>query len=331
MMLGVPREVRLTSAKETFLLDCRAAGLSQKTLRAYRDVLTSFVNSVGDMLVRELGPDHVRLYIADLADRKGRYNDNDGKFSSHSLMKHYAVVRTWVRWMYAQNIISERITDYVKPPRLSSRLPSALIGEEIDRLFADLRRKGHFRDLVIFELFFDTGLRKEEVANLTLQDVNIEGGWVRVVGKGNVEAIVPIGARVSRDLYTYISMYRKPAVEDEQALFLSDHGRTRDFPLTYEGLSKLVSRELSKIRTQTGKHGAHVMRHTAGTEMIRRGASTEHVRRILRHRDSRITQQYLHLVNEDLFDAHRSASPVDHPDQKSEQPQTGSRRQKSHR
>jgi site-specific recombinase XerD len=320
MMLGVPREVRLTSAKQTFMLDCKAAGLSPKTLRGYNDVLNSFIAFAGDMLVRELGPDHVRFYIAELSDRAGHYEGE--KFSSHSLMKHYAVVRTWVRWMYAQKIITDRVTDFVKPPRLSSRLPSILTDGEIDDLFADLKKSQRFRDLVIFELFLDTGLRLDEVVSLSVDDVNIDGGWVRVVGKGDVEDIVPIGARVCRDLYAYIHMHRQPAHETERTLFLSAHGPTTGYGLTYEAMSKMVSRELGKIRTQSGKRGAHVMRHTAGTNMIRGGASTEHVRRILRHRDGRITQVYLHLANEDLLEAHRAASPIDRRQTRSRRPKS---------
>lgn len=326
MTLGVPREVHLTSAKNTYMLDCKAAGLSPKTMRSYKDVLNAFIAFTGDMLVRELGPDHVRMYIADLTDRTGRYEENEGKFSSHSLMKHYAVVRTWIRWMYAQKIITERVTDYVKPPRLSSRLPSILTDEEVEALLEDLKQSNRFRDLVIFELFLDTGLRVEEVFNLELRDVNIEGGWIRVFGKGNVEEIVPIGARVCRDLYAYIAMHRKPIIESEQAVFLSSHGRTRDERLTYEGLSKMVRRELERTRTQRGKRGPHVMRHTAGTNMIRGGASKEHVRRILRHRDGRITDQYLHLANGDLLEAHRSASPMDHFQKKSKRKSPGGSR-----
>jgi site-specific recombinase XerD len=112
MLLGVPREVRLTSAKETFMLDCRAAGFSPRTMRRYRDILSGFVNFTGDMLVRELGPDHVRLYIADLSDR-GHY----ARRSSRVLKKHYAVIRTWVRWMYAQKIVTQRTAEYSEPPR----------------------------------------------------------------------------------------------------------------------------------------------------------------------------------------------------------------------
>jgi hypothetical protein len=111
MLLGVPRDMRLTSARETFLLDCRAAGLSALKVQIYGSVLTSFIESVGDMKVRELGPDHVRLYIADLSDRQGR------KPSTRLLMQHYAIVRNWVRWMYAQKIIEQRVNDRPPAPR----------------------------------------------------------------------------------------------------------------------------------------------------------------------------------------------------------------------
>jgi site-specific recombinase XerD len=318
MKTGVPRDQQLTKAKETWLLDCRAAGLSPKTMRAYRDALTAFIEYTGDITVRELGPDHVRRYIATLSERPGHYQGET--FSSHSLLKHYAVIRTWIRWMYAQKIIEERITDYVKPPRLSTRLPSILTDQEVDAILDDLRKAGRFRDFVIFELFLDTGIRLQECADLTVEDVNIEGSWIHVIGKGDVEGIVPIGATVCRDLYTYIHVHRQPALHDEHALWLNDHGHMAGYALGYEGLSKMVQRELKKCRVQPGKRGAHVMRHTAGTNLIRGGASQEHVRRILRHRDGRITQAYLHLADEDLFDAHRAASPIDRRRTKSKRP-----------
>lgn len=109
MLLGVQRELRLTSARETFLLDCKALGLSPKLIQGYRSVLTSFINSVGDMLVRELGPDHVRLYIADLADQQVQSSGHHA--SPHLLIAHYNVVRAWVRWMYAQKKITNREID----------------------------------------------------------------------------------------------------------------------------------------------------------------------------------------------------------------------------
>ena len=107
MNIGFMSDVHLTSAKETFMLDCRAAGLAPKTLRSYRDVLTRFIRFVGDLTVQELKPDHVRSYIADLADRAGR----------RSLAKHYAVIRTWIRWLYLQKRLTDR-GSFVTAPRL---------------------------------------------------------------------------------------------------------------------------------------------------------------------------------------------------------------------
>jgi hypothetical protein len=112
MLLGVPRDVRLTSARETFLLDCKAAGFSALKVRIYGRVLASFIKSVGDMKVRELGPDHVRLYVSDLADRQG---SPGRKPSSRLLRQHYIIVRNWVRWMYVQKMIEQRVIDLPQP------------------------------------------------------------------------------------------------------------------------------------------------------------------------------------------------------------------------
>ena len=120
-MLGVPRDMRLTRAKKTFLIDCKAAGLPGRTLRAYRDVLTNFIAFTGNMLVRELGPDHVRLFIAELSDRE--------PLSQRALMKRYAVIRSWIRWMYAQKIITER--PGATPPHPLTSHSSMLEDEEV--------------------------------------------------------------------------------------------------------------------------------------------------------------------------------------------------------
>ena len=98
MRIGFMSDTLLTSAKETFMLECKAADLTDKTIRSYRDVLTKFMKFTGDITVQQLKSDHVRLYIADLADRMGRY----------SLAKHYAVIRTWIRWLYAGAGVARR-------------------------------------------------------------------------------------------------------------------------------------------------------------------------------------------------------------------------------
>ena len=120
MLLGVPRDMRLTRAGETFLMDCKAAGLPEMVLREYRDILNAFIAFTGNMLVRELGPDHVRFFIAELSDHEA--------LSEEALVEHYAVVRSWIRWMYAQKVIMERAG--AKPPHPSSN-SSMMTDEEV--------------------------------------------------------------------------------------------------------------------------------------------------------------------------------------------------------
>jgi site-specific recombinase XerC len=122
MLLGVPKDMRLTRARETFLIDCKAAGLPEMALREYRDILNALIAFTGNMLVRELGPDHVRFFIAELSDR--------GLLSEQALMKRYAVIRSWIRWMYAQKVITERTSASAKPPHPSSH-SSMLTDEEV--------------------------------------------------------------------------------------------------------------------------------------------------------------------------------------------------------
>ncbi|RPJ24803.1 MAG: hypothetical protein EHM33_16615 [Chloroflexi bacterium] len=116
MKIGSLKEVILANAKEIFLFDCRVAGLDAQTMSAYRDVLTSFVRFTGNILVKELTPDHVRLYIANLSD-----GPSEGEEPMRVAIDHYAVIHEWIRWLYAQKFITRRSSDFVKPPRFLTR------------------------------------------------------------------------------------------------------------------------------------------------------------------------------------------------------------------
>ena len=115
------KEALLTQAKNNFLFDCRVAGLDSQTLGAYREVLGAFVRFTGNILVKELTPDHVRLYIDNLSD-----GPSEGDQHTLSVINHYAMIHTWVRWLYAQKFITERTSSHVRLPRLTTHFPSNL-------------------------------------------------------------------------------------------------------------------------------------------------------------------------------------------------------------
>ena len=115
------KEAFLSQAKDNFLFDCRVAGLELEIVRLYRNVLGAFVRFTGDITVKELTPEHVRVYIDNLSD-----GPSEGQQHTISVINHYAIIHTWIRWLYAQKFVTERASSYVKPPRLIDRFPSDL-------------------------------------------------------------------------------------------------------------------------------------------------------------------------------------------------------------
>jgi hypothetical protein len=117
MKLESMKEELLSHARNVFLFDCQVAGLDAQTLNAYRDVLGSFIDFTGNILVKDLTPDHVRLYINNLSD-----GPNEGEEHTHVVISHYTLIHDWIRWMYAQKFVTER-SNTTFTPHLSTLFP----------------------------------------------------------------------------------------------------------------------------------------------------------------------------------------------------------------
>ena len=112
MKIGSLKEVFLSRARDIFLFDCRVAGMNPEMIHASRHVLSLFIVFTGDVQVQELRPDHVQLYVAHLSD-----GPNEGDEDDSLVMSHYAIIQKWVRWIVAQKLLTERLSDFVGPPR----------------------------------------------------------------------------------------------------------------------------------------------------------------------------------------------------------------------
>jgi hypothetical protein len=121
MIIGSMKEVFLTHAMEAYLFDCRAARMEPEVLKGYHGVLSSFIRFTGDIQVRQLTPDHIRMYIANLSD--GPYDDDEHE---DLVLSQYAVIQTWIHWMYVQKYAIERDGGTVKPPAPTSLIPSKI-------------------------------------------------------------------------------------------------------------------------------------------------------------------------------------------------------------
>jgi hypothetical protein len=118
MKIGSLKEEFLSSARDTYLFDCLVAGEDAQTMSAYRDVLGDFIRFTGNIMVKELTPDHVRLYISNLSD-----GPTEGDEHIRTVLSHYSVIHDWVRWLYAQKFVNERSSDSFRTPGLTELFP----------------------------------------------------------------------------------------------------------------------------------------------------------------------------------------------------------------
>lgn len=111
MKFGSLKEVLLSNARDTYLFDCLVAGEDAQNMTAYRAILNCFIQFTGDISVKELTADHVRLYIANLSD-----GPSEGEAHIRTVINHYTIIHDWIRWLYAQKFINRRTGAFAKPP-----------------------------------------------------------------------------------------------------------------------------------------------------------------------------------------------------------------------
>ena len=291
--------MNLRPAIENYLLTCKAENKAPKTIRGYHDTLYAFLEFTGDI-------ESPRPQASAYSEIHGVSSGSPGRkgpMSSHSMHKHYSVLRTFCKWLFVQSEIRSVPTQLLRPPRLSSDLPDALTPDEVKLLLGELRGET-LRNRCIIKFFLDTGVRLNELATLKLTDLHLQDGWAKVSGKGSKERIVPLGAELCRDLHTYLN--RRKAHPSVQTIFASEDG----YALGREGLSQTTQRILSKVR-KSGKTGPHTLRHTFATMYLRNGGSLEVLRRILGHSEIKVTQRYVHLAVDDVLEEAHRLSPLD--------------------
>jgi len=302
-------DITLRVALQNYERDLKATNKAPKTLRAYMDGLKEWGLEIGlDRQVSTLSITDVQDHIISLKTHSG--SRTGSLLSTHTIAKRYAVIRTFVRWLHTHGWLSSLILDGYQAPRITNELPDPLSPEEIVRLFAVLKNGHTFRDKVIIEFFLDTGVRLEELAGLTMGKIDMDEGWATIMGKGRKVRRVPLGPILVRDLYEYISVYRKPLHSSEDAVFLDEHGELNGSRMKYEAMRVMVTRLLGSIRA-TGKHGPHTLRHTFATMYLRNGGSLEGLRIIMGHTDIKVTQRYIHLLGSDVHNEHLRVSPLE--------------------
>jgi len=282
-------------------LDYLAAerGLAQNSLAAYRRDLESLGRRIpGTPLRSATEGDLLKALRAMRAAGQ----------SPRSVARWLVAVRAFYAWLAAAGAIVENPASRLEPPKVWKALPHVLDGRDVERLIEapDRSEPRGGRDAAMLEVLYATGLRVSELCGLRLDDLHLDGGYVRCVGKGSKERVVPIGGEANAALRSYLADGR-PALlagRRSEAVFVGRGGK----PLTRQGFWKLL-RAYGRRAGIRAALSPHVVRHSFATHLLENGADLRAVQMLLGHADISTTQIYTHVNRERLRRLYRDFHP----------------------
>ncbi len=261
---------------------------SSETVRAYTADLRGFRDY---MQARKLTKQLQRVDEIDAFHVRGFLAARFGHIKKVSVGRKLAAVRTFFRFLVRERVIATNPAAGIRAPKREKPLPRALSVDEVDRFFS---RNPHMkcRDLAVFELLYSSGLRVGELTSLKVQDVDLNNGWVRVVGKGNKERYVPVGSRAVSALQAYLpfraglELQARPRHPNE-SLFLNSRGG----PLSSRSIRRILKPYLDTAAIARDA-SPHAFRHSFATHMLHGGADLRSIQELLGHASLSTTQRY---------------------------------------
>lgn len=277
-------------------------GLAKNTLSAYGSDLDKYLEYLADkkidapdLIIRE----HVTGFMMALK-KQG--------MSATSICRHLAAVKMFHRFMVRESFSKDDPTTLVDTPKLFKRVPEVLTQREIEAILqaAQKVRSKEQRDYVIIELFYASGMRVSELVDLKITSINLDIGFVRAVGKGSKERIIPIGKSAREALAFYIERLRPKLLgkKTSDVLFLSRLGKK----ISRQSIWKII-KQYARLAGVKKNIKPHTLRHTFATHLLEHGADLRSVQEMLGHADISTTQIYTHVDRERLKNIHKQFHP----------------------
>ncbi len=304
----------LESLVQGYLLNCRCESKSTATIANYQYRLACFLwfcqHSGYPDEPQKITANHIRhflWYLSSQSNRWGSGSTSARKPASESTVNHYYhILSAFFGWLKREEFIGDNPTARLKPPKMNQKVVQALKPTEVEVLLTRCSSKSFLdiRNRIILMMLIDTGLRVFELANLRLDDIDMNTGSILVRhGKGNKQRVVRIGTKTQKALWKYATLYRR---SDSDKLLVNRSGE----PLDVTGI-KLMVRRLGKRADIQGVH-VHRLRHTFAISFLRAGGDVFSLQYLLGHTTLAMTQRYLQSLNaDDAVKAHQRFSPID--------------------
>lgn len=276
-------------------------GLSQNTLAAYRADLTALGRWLAERKVAmtKTTRDDLLEFIAYRVDAGARPRSTARQLSSF---------RRFFRYLVREGSLGEDPTAQIAMPKIGRSLPKSLTEDEVEALLAApvvSDPLGH-RDRTMLEVLYATGLRVSELVNLKHNQVNLNQGVIRIVGKGNRERLIPLGEESVRWLAEFVRGPRTEILLERQTDYLFP--TRRGDRMTRQAFWHIIKRYARKAGVQK-ELSPHTLRHAFATHLLNHGADLRVVQMLLGHSDLSTTQIYTHVARERMKELHQAHHP----------------------
>lgn len=294
-----------TELKEFFHYLTIEKGLAFNSTESYKLDLSRYeiymIQVAGLSTPTEISPEHLRNFILYLA--------NDCFLGARSRARALSAIRSFHKFLLLENLTNIDPSEYIDSPKLSRYLPETLSIEDIDKIFSaiDMSDPLGIRNRAMLETLYGSGLRVSELVNLTHSSIYLDDGFMRVIGKGSKERLVPMGTSSIKFIQQYWKHVRSQQTAkkgEEDILFLNRRGSRLTRVMVFTLLKKICLTAGIKISLSP-----HTFRHSFATHLVEGGADLRAVQEMLGHASITTTEIYTHINRDYLKEVHKSFHP----------------------
>ncbi|MCH8496492.1 MAG: site-specific tyrosine recombinase XerD [Balneolales bacterium] len=281
-------------------------GLQPNTVSAYKHDIARYLDflwnarSIRDMAAVDIH--HLEDYLQELSAMG---------LAPGSMARNISSIKNFHQFLLMEEITASNPAEVIDIPKRMRKLPDILSPQEIDSMigvFSDPQHLAHQRNKAILELLYGAGLRVSEAISLTLGQLYFEIGFIRVIGKGNKERLIPVGKPAIDAVEYYVNVVRPQFIKDRErtksAVFLNQRGG----PLSRMGVWNIVQ-EAANASNVTKKVYPHIFRHSFATHLLEGGADLRSVQEMLGHLSITTTEIYTHVDRSFLHQVHKQYHP----------------------
>ncbi len=277
-------------------------GLATNTISSYRRDLQKYAKYLLSQKISEIAVikrENITSFM---------HKEKDSGMSATSIYRRLAAIKMFHRFLVRERLNREDPTNLIETPKLWKRVPDVLSQLEIESMLkaSQGRKWQNIRDNAIIELLYATGMRVSELVDLRSENVNFEVGYVRCIGKGRKERIIPLGQRAQIAIKRYLEKARAKLVKKQFTpnLFVSRLGKR----ISRQSVWKIIKFYAKKAGIKKTIK-VHTLRHSFATHLLEHGADLRSVQEMLGHSDIATTQIYTHVDRERLRTVHKQFHP----------------------